>query len=130
MIPKKLYHATYSDFLDSIKANGLGNVRRKINSYSKPGTVALSASIDDALASIEWTEWVEHSDDYEYYYDNQIVLEIDTTKLDSSKLKLVDEFIGDWEYSGVIPWDACKVVENNLKSPVADDFNEYENLWD
>ena len=130
-IPEKLYHATYSDFLDSIKENGLGNIRNKINSYSKPGTVALSTSIEDALASIEWTEWVENSDDYEYYYDSQVVLEIDTNKLIPYKLKLVDENLMDYEYAGIIPWDACTVVtENNLKHDISNDVNEYDSLWD
>ena len=123
MIPKKLYHATYEMFLDSIKARGLGNIRRKINSYSKPGVVALSETPADALMSIEWTEWVEHSEDFEYYYNTQVVLEIDTSSLDEKLFTFIDETSG-WEYNGFIPWEACRVMTS-----IEEEFEEYSSMW-
>lgn len=123
MIPKKLYHATYEMFLDSIKARGLGNIRRKINSYSKPGVVALSETPSDALMSIEWTEWVEHSDDFEYYYNTQVVLEVDTSLLDENLFTFIDETSG-WEYKGFIPWEACRVLTS-----IEEEFEEYSSMW-
>lgn len=123
MIPKKLYHATYEMFLDSIKARGLGNIRRKINSYSKPGVVALSETPSDALMSIEWTEWVEHSDDFEYYYNTQVVLEVDTSLLDENLFTFIDETSG-WEYNGFIPWEACRVLTS-----IEEEFEEYSSMW-
>ncbi len=109
MIPEKLYHATYETFLDSIMERGLGNIRRKINSYSKPGVVALSETPDDALMSIEWTEWVENSFDSEEFYDSQVVIEVDAKQLDETKFVFIDETAG-WEYHGIIPWEACKLL--------------------
>ena len=44
------------------------------------------------------------------YLDNIIILHIDTTKLDKSKLAVdmnVQDNVGDtWEYNGVIPYSA------------------------
>jgi hypothetical protein len=126
MIPKKLYHATYRDFIDNIKSKGLGNIRRKINSYSKPGVVSLSETPEDALASIEWTEWVENSVDADEYYDSQLVLEVDTNWLDTDKLLYINETDG-FEYQGVIPWEACQIVsQDESANYLNEDLGDYE----
>jgi hypothetical protein len=132
-IPKKLYHATYKQFLKSIQQKGLGNTKRKMWSDSKTGVVYLADDPWVAESYAETAEWPEDRDDPDAYYDNIIILEIDTTKLDPSKLKVDENVLLDegeenstWEYHDIIPWDAIKIFD----SSIAEDFKLYENLWD
>lgn len=132
-IPEKLYHATYKQFLNSIRANGLGKTERKMWSDSRPGVVYLADDPWVAESYAEIAEWLDEITDSEEYLDNIIILEIDTNKLDSSKLRVDENVLLDegeenstWEYHGIIPWDACKIFN---ASSFADDFELYENLW-
>lgn len=120
MIPEKLYHATFLPFLESIQQNGLGNTDRKMYTDSRPGVVYLANDPCVAESYAECSEWVEEQDgidDYDYL-DNIVILEIDVSKLENGKI-FVDQNVlleegeenATWEYHGIIPWDACKVLE-------------------
>ena len=123
----KLYHATYLPFLDSIKANGLGTTENKMWEDSKPGVVYLA---NDPWVAESYAESAELAD--EVLLDNIIILEIDTTKLDSNKLFVdqnvlidEDEENATWEYHGIIPWEACKIFDSNI----VEEFQLWESLW-
>lgn len=132
MIPNKLYHATYLQFLDSIKANGLGNTENKMWTDSKPGVVYLANDPWVAESYAETSEFLEDREDADDFLDNIIILEVDTEKLDSAKLNIDknvllydDEESATWEYDDCIPWEACKI----FNSSIAEDFRLYENLF-
>ena len=135
-IPDKLYHATYAQFLDSIKANGLGNTTNKMWTDSRPGVVYLAANADEAIDYAEQAEWLDNKTDAEDYLANIIVLEIDVSKLnkddllsDENLLPGGQEVIG-FEYHDIIPWSACTIIKpdgNDLT--IAEQFKVYENLW-
>lgn len=132
MIPNKLYHATYLQFLDSIKANGLGNTENKMWTDSKSGVVYLADDPWVAESYAETSEFLEDREDADDFLDNIIILEVDTEKLDSTKLTLDknvllydDEENATWEYDGCIPWEACKIFNSSM----AEDFRLYENLF-
>jgi hypothetical protein len=134
MIPEKLYHATYKQFLPSIMLKGLGNTRRKMWEDSKRGVVYLANDPWEAESYAEESEWVDERDDPDKYLDNIIILEIDTSKLNADKfftdenVRLEDdEENTTWEYHGIIPWWACKIF--NPSSDLVEEFKEYENLW-
>lgn len=133
-VPTKLYHATYKQFLNSIKKKGLGNTKRKMWSDSKSGVVYLADYPWVAESYAEESEYIDSVADPDDLLDNIIILEIDTSKLDSSKLFVDENVILDdgelnstWEYHGIIPWEACKI----FTSSIAEDFKLYEFLlWD
>ena len=132
-IPEKLYHATYKSFLKSIQQKGLGNTKRKMWSDSKTGVVYLADDPWVAESYAETSEWVDDQEDPDKYLDNIIILEVDPSKLDSTKIFIDRNVLLDegeenatWEYHGVIPWEACKIFDSNI----SEDFRAYENLWD
>ena len=132
MIPEKLYHATYKQFLKSIQQKGLGNTRRKMWDDSVRGVVYLADDPWVAESYAECSEWVDEQDDPDAYLENIIILEINTTKLDESKFEVDKNVIlepgeenSTWEYHGIIPWEACKIFSANL----AEEFNTYDKLW-
>lgn len=105
-VPPIVYHATYKPLFSKIKQNGLDTTKsKKAWEDSKPGLVYLATDIDVAGSYAEASEMVPDS-----YIDNIIVLHIDTSKLDLSKLSIdknVQDNDGDTlEYNGVIPYDA------------------------
>ena len=109
-VPPILYHATYKPLLIKIKQNGLDTTKsKKAWEDSKPGLVYLATDIDVAGSYAEASDMVPDS-----YLDNIIVLHIDTSKLDISKLnvdKNVQDNEGDTlEYSGVIPFSAISKI--------------------
>ena len=109
-VPSVLYHATYKPLLKKIKQNGLDTTKsKKAWEDSKPGLVYLATDPDVAASYAEASEMVPDS-----YLDNIIVLHIDTTKLDLTKLsvdKNVQDNVGDTlEYAGVIPFSAISKI--------------------
>lgn len=109
-VPPVLYHATYKPLLNKIKQDGLDTTKsKKAWEDSKPGLVYLATDLDVAASYAESSDMVPDS-----YLDNIIVLHIDTSKLDSSKLsvdKNVQDNAGDTlEYSGVIPFSAITKI--------------------
>ena len=131
-VPSKLYHATYRQFLNSIKKKGLGNTKKKMWSDSKPGVVYLADDPWAAESYAEESEYIDSVEDPDDYLDNIIILEVDTSKLDSSKLYIdenvlldADEENSTWEYHGIIPWEAIKI----FNSSIAEDFEVYNTLW-
>jgi len=131
-VPSKLYHATYRQFLNSIKKKGLGNTKRKMWSDSKPGVVYLADDPWVAESYAEESEYIDSVEDPDDYLDNIIILEVDVSNLDSSKLYIDENVILDdgelnstWEYHGVIPWEVIKI----FNSSIAEDFEVYNNLW-
>lgn len=110
-VPKILYHATYKPLLNKIKSSGLDTTKSKRAwEDSKPGLVYLALDKDVAGSYAESSEMVPDS-----YIDNIIILHIDTSKLDLSKLSMdknVQDNEGDTlEYAGVIPYSAIVKVE-------------------
>lgn len=126
---KYLYHATYAQFLDSIKKNGLGNTSNKMWGDSKSGVVYLAVDPWVAESYAEIAEFLDDVEDADEYLDNIIILQIDVSKLDSSKLKvdenvlLDDEDNATWEYHGVIPFSACRVFSGGIDEGVRVDEN-------
>lgn len=121
MIPEKLYHATYKQFLKSIQQKGLGNTKRKMWSDSVRGVVYLADDPWEAESYAEESEWVDEREDPDIYLNNIIILEIDVSKLDINKLEVDKNVLLDegeenstWEYHGVIPWEACKIFNKKL----------------
>lgn len=109
-VPPILYHATYKPLLSKIKENGLDTTKsKKAWEDSKPGLVYLATDPDVAASYAEASEMVPDS-----YIDNIIVLHIDTSKLDLTKLsvdKNVQDNAGDTlEYAGVIPFSAISKI--------------------
>lgn len=127
-IPQYLYHATYKPFLKSIKEKGLGNTRRKMWSDSKRGVVYLAKDKDVAYSYAENAEWLDDVEDYDKYADNIIVLKIDTSKLDKSKLFDDENVLDDdstVEYHGVIPFDTVvEIIEESLKEDIDDEEDD------
>lgn len=122
MIPNKLYHATYRQFLDSIKINGLGNTKQKMWPDSEPGIVYLASDPWIAESYAEEAEWIYQQNDPDAYLDSIVILEIDTAKLDTGKIKVDrnvllddDEENATWEYHSIIPWAACKIFKPTNK---------------
>ena len=107
----------YKQFIKSIKEKGLGNTKRKMWSDSVNGVVYLADDPDVAESYAEIAEWVEEQDNYDDYIENIVILEIDVNKLDKSKF-IIDNNVrldqneanATWEYHGVIPWEAIKVL--------------------
>lgn len=118
-IPNKLYHATYKQFLNSIKQKGLGNTKNKMWKDSKLGVVYLAGDPWVAESYAEESEWLDEVDDADEYLDNIVILEINSNNLDKNNL-FVDENVlldedtenATWEYHGVIPWSRCKIYQD------------------
>lgn len=109
-IPSILYHATYKPFLKKIKEEGLDTTKsKKAWEDSKPGLVYLAKDLEVAASFAEESEIVPES-----YLDNIIILHIDSSKLDKSKISIDKNVIdnqGDTlEYEGIIPWSAIVKV--------------------
>lgn len=110
MKKRYLYHATYKPVLPLIKQHGLDNTNAHLAwNDSVRGVVYLATDKDIAGSFAETSvdvpdEWV----------NDIVVLQIDTTFLDLSKLRL-DRNIQDntgysYEYHGVIPWAAVRKI--------------------
>lgn len=117
---KYLYHATYKQFLKSIFKNGLGNTKRKMWTDSKGrGVVYLSLDPDVAYSYAEEAEWLDDRDDPDIYLDNIVILKIDVSKLDLSKIFKDENVVSDEdseivEYHGIIPREAIiDVIDEN-----------------
>lgn len=112
-VPQYLYHATYKPLLKKIKERGLDtNDSKKAWDDSIPGYVYLALDPYVAESYAEESEMVPES-----WLDNIIILKIDTSKLDKSKL-FIDQNVQDnegdtLEYRGVIPWEALSLQTLN-----------------
>lgn len=110
---EKLYHATYKPLLKKIKENGL-NTRHSKKAWedSIAGCVYLATDKDVAASYAESSDYVPES-----WLDQIIVLTIDVSKIDASKLfndqnVRSEEFSDTLEYRGVIPWSAVIQIED------------------
>lgn len=110
---EKLYHATYKPLLKKIKENGLNTKHsKKAWEDSIAGYVYLATDKDVAASYAESSDYVPES-----WLDQIIVLTIDVSKIDASKLfndqnVRSEEFSDTLEYRGVIPWSAVIQVED------------------
>ena len=107
-----LYHATYKPLIKKIKEVGLDTSKsKKAWDDSVAGYVYLAKDPDVAGSYAESSDMVPDS-----YIDNIVILTIDVSKLDQSKLyadQNVQDNEGDTiEYRGVIPWSAIVKMEN------------------
>lgn len=107
-----LYHATYRPLLRSIKLHGLDNSKSKrVWDDSKIGYVYLAKDKEVAASYAETSDNVPDS-----YLDNIVILHIDATKLDNSKLStdrnVIDNEGDTLEYNGVIPFSYVIKVED------------------
>jgi len=112
-VPQYLYHATYKPLLKKIKEVGLDtSSSKKAWDDSVPGYVYLALDPYVAESYAEESEMVPES-----WLDNIIILKIDTSKIDKSKLftdQNVQDNEGDTlEYRGVIPWEALSLQTLN-----------------
>ncbi len=100
--PQFLYHATYRPLLKSIRQHGLGGDKAQAKwEDSKPGVVYLARDPDVAESYAESSDVVPDE-----WLDQIVVLKIDASKLDHSKL-MTDQNVLDnqgdtLEYHGVI----------------------------
>lgn len=131
--PDKLYHATYKQFLKSIQANGLGKTENKMWNDSKSRVVYLATEPWVAESYAEEAEWLDAVEDPGEWLDNIIILEVDASKLDKTKLSIDENVLLDdgeepstWEYHGIIDFSLCKILESNS---FYEAFRTYENLW-
>jgi hypothetical protein len=118
---KKLYHATFSHRLKKIKEEGIGGrSSKKLWPDSIKGLVYLS-TCPIAAHSYTETAWGD-SDLPDSWEDKIIVLVVDATKLDVSKLSLDENVIDNdgttLQYEGVIPFNFITDVikGNNINS--------------
>ena len=84
-IPSILYHATYRPYLDSILKKGLQSGISPANWEFSENVVYLSSDIDEAISYTETSDIVP-----EDYLDQIVILAIDVSQLDVSKL-VIDE---------------------------------------
>lgn len=118
-VPKKLYHATYERFIKSIKQKGLGNTTQTMYEDSIPGVVYLANEPEVAESYAECSDWIEEQDENTPGLDI-VILEINVSKLDKSKIHIDKNVLleegeknATWEYHGIIPWEACKIININ-----------------
>ena len=114
-VPTKLYHATYKQFIKSIKKDGgLIGGKNKMWGDSKSYVVYLAKDRDVAESYMEDNDFLNDLDDDEYddYVDNIVVFEIDTSHLDPKLLK-IDQNVRNndgatYEYAGKISMSSLK----------------------
>lgn len=114
----KLYHATYSKLLRKIKKTGfLGNSPYKLWSDSNNRYVYLADDPDEAFSYAETAlDEIENERLYDMLEDDDIViLEIDSSNLDLSKLQKDTNNLGGttYQYEGVIPIEYIKKFNYN-----------------
>lgn len=117
-IPEYLYHGTFRAYLDSIEEKGLipnfHNNWDVDDGYQKSGLLYLSNDIDFCGSMVESSE---NQDIPEEYFDDIIVLEIDTSYLNLKNLELDENYsssnsagIRSFQYRGIIPPEAITDV--------------------
>jgi hypothetical protein len=103
--PKFYYHATYKPRLKSILKKGLVPSFKKKNWEDSEDFVYIDIDYNCAVSFCEESE--EVPDDW---IDNIVVIKIDSSKLDKSKIRIDPNIIGvdhsAFIYDGVIPPDA------------------------
>lgn len=117
-IPEKLYHATYRPLLRSIQKHGIvpGGKRFKNFDWSK-NFVYLAEQPENAISFVEVAE---NDDIPEDWIDDIVVLEVDVSKLNLTKMTpdenwnpgVSDDYVGyrSFQYDGTIPTDAIKML--------------------
>lgn len=102
---QRLYHATYKPLLSSIMQEGLGGESAEPNwEDSKKGVVYMARDKEVAISYAETSDMVP-----EHFLEQIVVLEIDTSVIDSSKVHSDANVLDDdatVEYHGVIPREA------------------------
>lgn len=119
MLPSRLYHATYSKLWNKIKKAGyLGNSPYRMwdDSDNKYVYLATEPDIAESYAETALDDLPDRL--YDMLEDDDIViLEIDVSKLDKSKLNIdrnvIDNDGSTYEYEGIIPLDAITVYMND-----------------
>jgi len=114
----KLYHATYSKLLRKIKRAGfLGNSPYKLWSDSNNKYVYLADNPDEAYSYAETAlDEIENERLYDMLEDDDIViLEIDSSNLDLTKLQKDTNNLGEttYQYEGTIPVKFIKKFNYN-----------------
>ena len=114
-LPSVLYHATFEPYIESIKQYGLGGKTSPKNyEDSKEGVVYLAIDPDMAESFAETTDIAP-----EEYLDQIVILEVDTSQLDKTKLfKDMNYFVMNtvtnpvsFEYHSVIPPSALRIIK-------------------
>tara|TARA_R110002153_G_scaffold36023_11_gene106896 strand:+ start:911 stop:1294 length:384 start_codon:yes stop_codon:yes gene_type:complete len=115
VVPKKMYHATYNYYLESILAFGLMSKPENRNfEFSRDETVCLAFESGFAESCTENSDTAEEREEEQNYTDVSIVvIEIDTTLLDKRKF-MNDRNMRDngisLEYNGIIPPTSMKII--------------------
>ncbi len=116
-IPPILYHATWNPLIPNISRLGLGGNIELRNFDGIETGVYLAENVQEAISFVEATE---NEDIPEDWYEQIVVCEVDTTKLDLSKLYKDPNIImldgGDYEYrcfvyKAVIPLTAIADIK-------------------
>ena len=115
VIPQKLYHATYKQFLKSIKKDGgLVGGKNKMWGDSKSSVIYLAKDKYVAESYMEDNDFLNDldADEADEYIANIIIFEIDTSKLNLKLLKSDENVRNDdgetFEYAGKIPLTSMK----------------------
>jgi hypothetical protein len=129
---KYLYHATYQEYLPSIKEHGLGGkiIRRNFDIDDENKFVYLSSNMVVATEIAEISETIENDDSLEYLLNQIIVLKIEMDKIDLEKISFDETIDSDFleeeydetdqdfplnqfpyfQYEGVIPFESVVQV--------------------
>lgn len=119
-IPSKMYHGTFSYFMQQIKSKGLIGCKENCNyDFSHGDVVCLTYSECEAVSFVEAAEEAEErEEELNYTSVSCVVLEIDTSSLDKSlffpdrnmQLDEGEAYIS-LEYRGSIPFDVITIVK-------------------
>lgn len=120
-LPNKLYHATISSNINSIKRYGLGGKISKKRFWDYENTVYEHIKRGIFLTDDPWvaSDFIEASEFYDDLTDENdnikiIVFEIDINDIDINKLQKDQNMKSDeeftWFYDGVIPYNKLKIV--------------------
>ncbi len=117
-IPPVLYHATWNPLIPAISNSGLGAERELRNFDGIEDGVYLAENVQEAISFVEASENEEIPDDW---FEQIVVCEIDTTKLDLTKLKKdpnilmlggEDYAYRSFVYKAIIPLSAILAIKD------------------
>lgn len=117
-IPEKLYHATYRPLLDEIMSSGIVPGGKDIQNFDWSGKfVYLTEGVENAISFVEASE---NDDIPEEWLDDIVVLEVDVSKLDLTKIAPDEnwnpstgegeEGYRSFQYDGIVYPDAITVL--------------------
>ena len=112
----KLYHATYSPVIESIKESGLGaEVPERINAWNGLSAKYVYLAHEPGLAE-SYSESADNEELPEDWLYDIVVLEVKVEDLNLDYLDFdsnnqMEEPDRTFQYKGIIPWSSLKIVD-------------------